>query len=174
MKPKLDTVIQFSGLSSGRYEYSYVLNSSFFALFENDELREGNVDFEVVLEKKDRLLMFNFSFKGEVKSICDRCLGDMVVEVEGTETLCVKFSDTEVSDDEDVVFLPEDAYQIDLAQWLYEYVAVSLPIQKVHAEGLCDPEMLKYISEEHKESSNTEQESAVTDPRWDALKDLIK
>ena len=175
MKPKIDTVVRFSGLETGRYEYDYTLGNGFFEGFENEELREGKVNFAVVLEKRERLLMFNFAFEGVVKTVCDRCLGELEVPVSGEETLCVKFSNTETSDKEDVVILPEGEHQIDLAQWMYEYVAVRMPIQKVHEEGQCDPEMLQYISEEHEPSEEDEVRvlgEGETDPRWDALKAL--
>ena len=174
MKPKVDTVVQFSGLKPGKYEYDYTLDSAFFEEFENDELREGSVDFRVILDKKERMLMFTFSFKGTVKSICDRCLGELDVPVEGESALCVKFSDTETSDNEDVVILPETAYKIDLAQWMYEYVVVSLPMQKVHPEGECDAEMLKYITEGREEETEPAEGDGETDPRWSALKDLLE
>ena len=174
MKPKVDTVVQFSGLKPGKYEYDYTLDSAFFEEFENDELREGSVEFRVILDKKERMLMFTFSFKGTVKSICDRCLGELDVPVEGESALCVKFSDTETSDNEDVVILPETAYKIDLAQWMYEYVVVSLPMQKVHPEGECDAEMLKYITEGREEETEPAEGDGETDPRWSALKDLLE
>lgn len=179
MKAKYDTTIQFSGLKSGKYEFDYVLDGSFFEGFENEELQDGKVDFAVNLEKKERLLMINFVWKGKVKSICDRCLGELEVPVEGEQTLCVKFSDTETSEDENVVYLPEDAYQIDLSQWMYEFVAVSLPMQRVHPEGECDPEMLRFISNQNGNEPDTEDEErgnrdGETDPRWDALKQLME
>ena len=181
MRPKVDTVVQFSGLSTGKYEYSYVLDNTFFDGYENEDLREGKVDFEVTLERHERMLMFTFLFKGEMKTTCDRCLGEMSVPLEGEEHLCVKFSDTETSDDENVVYLPESAYQIDLAQWMYEYVAVSMPMQHVHPEGECDPEMLRFIMDESAdEDAEGDEEEVVrelgegeSDPRWDALKQLL-
>ena len=181
MKPKIDTVVQFSGLKTGKYEYSYELDNTFFEGYENEELREGKVNFEVVLERRERMLMFAFSFRGVVKTTCDRCLGEMEVPVEGEEKLCVKFSDTETSEDENVVYLPESAYQIDLAQWLYEYVAVRMPMQHVHREGECDPEMLSFIMDEPADEGASEDGEEVvrelgegeSDPRWDALKQLL-
>ncbi len=174
MKPIVDTVVQFSGLKSGKYEYDFTLDSTFFEAYQNDEIKEGTVDFKVILEKRERMLLFNFSFKGKLKTTCDRCLGEMEIPVEGDDTLCVKFSDTETTDDEDVVFLPENAYKIDLAQWMYEYVAVRIPMQHVHPEGECDSEMLKYISDERIESEESQPDQAKTDPRWDALKSLLE
>ena len=177
MRPKIDTIVQFSGLGSGKYEYSYTLDNTFFEGYENEELREGKVDFEVILERHERMLMFTFFFKGEVKTTCDRCLGEMSVPVEGEEHLCVKFSDTESSEDENVVYLPENAYQIDLAQWMYEYVAVSMPMQHVHPEGECDPEMLKFIAYEADEREGDDEVRELgegeSDPRWEALKQLL-
>ena len=174
---KNDTIIQFSGLKSGKYVFNYVLDSGFFEGFENEELKDGNVEFAVNLEKSERYLMIKFTFKGQINSICDRCLGEIIIPVEGEQTLCVKFSDTETSEDENVVFLPEDAYQIDLAQWMYEYVAVSMPMQKIHPEGECDPEMLKYINNEEIESEEDDNMRMLgegeSDPRWDALKKLL-
>ena len=86
--------------------------------------------------------------------------------------------DTETSDDEDVVILPESAYKIDLAQWMYEYVAVSMPIQCMHpddADGnsTCNPEMMQYISEET-EDEGAPAENEEIDPRWEALLKLKK
>ncbi len=165
-----DTTIRFSGLKPGRYEYAFVLDDAFFAERKNDEIRGGSVEIKAKMERKEHLLMFNFELQGEVETWCDRCLGEMKVPIEGEEALCVRFSDTEVCDDEDVVVLPEDAYEIDLEQWLYEYVAVRIPLQHMHPEGECDPNMVCYLtSEEELAARQTE----GTDPRWSALKEML-
>lgn len=171
MEKKVDTSIQFSGLATGIYEYDYRLDSTFFSQFENDDLRDCEVDYRVKLERKERLLVFVFNFSGQVKVECDRCLKMMEVPVKGEQTLYVKFGEAKESDDENVVFLPEGESKIDLAQWLYEFVAIEVPIVHSHPDDengnpTCDPEMLKYISEG---DSVGQQDS---DPRWDALKAL--
>lgn len=178
MDAKNDTTVQFSGLKLGKYAYEYVLDGGFFERFENEELRDGEVVFAVDLEKREHWLMITFSWKGVVKSTCDRCLGALEIPVEGTQDLCVKFSDTETSDDENMVYLPEDAYQIDLSQWMYEFVAVSMPMQRVHADGGCDAEMLKFLAppraEAEGEEASERKEGDGTDPRWDALRQLME
>lgn len=176
MNQNVDTIIQFSGLKSGVYHYDFTLDNSFFSEYKNEKILDANIVFDVKLEKKERMLLFYFTFSGEVTTTCDRCLGEMRLPVEGEQSLCVKFSDTEQSDDEDVIILPENEYKIDLAQWMYEYVAVSIPMQCVHpddAEGnsTCDPEMLKYLSEETEGEATQTNEDEI-DPRWEALKNL--
>ena len=81
--------------------------------------------------------------------------------------LNVRFSDSEVSDDEQVVILPEEAHELDLTPWMYEFVAVRLPMQHTHPDGECDPEMVKYIAEEEQKHDDD-----YVDPRWEALKKL--
>ena len=166
-----DMVIRFSGLKPGRYNYHFTLGDSFFEAFENDELKGGNVEIAVEMERLEHLLMFTFKMKGELTTWCDRCLGELRVPVEGEEKLCVRFSDTEQTDDEDVVVLPEAAFEIDLAPWLYEYTAVRMPMQHIHPAGECDPETVRYIKSEEELA---EAQRSNADPRWDSLKDLMK
>ena len=171
MENNFDTKIQFSGLKPGCYEYEYRFDGAFFSRFENDDLRECSVDFKVKLERKERLLAFDLSFEGETVLECDRCLEKMRVPLQGEASLFVKFGEAKECDNEDVVYLPDGESEIDLAQWMYEYVAVAVPMVHIHPDDeqgnpTCDPAMMKYIN-------TTEQEdNHGTDPRWDALKKL--
>lgn len=173
MEDRIDTTIQFSGLKSGVYNYDYTLDDSFFSSYKNEKILGGRVVFEVKMEKNDRLMMFFFKYTGTVKTTCDRCLEDLQWPVQGEQTLCVKLSDDESSDDENVAILPESAFKIDLAQWMYEYVAVAMPIQCLHpddADGrpTCNPEMMEYLN-----AAGDEQDGEHdSDPRWEALKQL--
>ena len=166
-----DTIIRLSGLKPGRYSYSFTLGKEFFESFENEEIRDGNVQIEAILEKTERVTTVKISLRGEVTTLCDRCLDEMTVPIEGEETLHLRFSDTEVSDDENVAILPEGANEIDLSQWLYEYVAVRIPLQHSHEEGECNPETVSYIKSEETLEREREENREV-DPRWEALREL--
>ena len=167
MSQKSETTVRLSGLKSGCYQYDFSLGKEFFDRYENDEICDGKVKIATVLEKNERVMMFKFKLEGEVTTRCDRCLGEIKVPIEGEECLNVRLTDTETSDDENVAILPEDAYEIDLAQWLYEYVAVRIPMQHIHPEGECDSEVTKYIG-----SEDVAVEEKEIDPRWAALKEL--
>lgn len=162
-----DRIIRFTSLKPGIYAYEFLLDDTFFEGCENEEIKGGKVSFDVKMERNERVTMFTFAFKGEVKTACDRCLGAMTVPVDGEECLHVRFSDTEQSDDENTVVLPEDANEIDLTPWLYEYVAVRIPLQHSHPEGECDPDMVKFLAD-----GEQQHDGDYTDPRWDALKGL--
>lgn len=178
MEQYVDTTIQFSGLKPGIYNYHYTLDGSFFSEYKNEKILNGKVDFDVKLEKKERLMMFHFVFEGTVRTMCDRCLGELDWPVEGEQFLCVKTESegnaVQDNSDDETVILDENEHTIDLAQWMYEYVAVAMPIQCIHpddAEGnpTCDPEMMKYLSDEEQ---HLNEEEETTDPRWDILKTI--
>ena len=138
MSQKEDRIIRFSGLKPGKYAYDYTLTDEFFDEWKNDEIRGGKVKIDVEMERFEHMLMFTFTLKGEVTTMCD-------------------------------LVLPESAFEIDLSQWLYEYVAVRIPMQHIHPDGACNPEVTKYIIEEKEEQEKSDNE---IDPRWEALKKL--
>ena len=158
--------IRFVGLKPGTYEYCFQLDNLFFEGFENDEIRGGNVRIDAKMEKLENMLLLTFDLKGEVTTTCDRCMGEMSVEVDGSEHLSIRFSDNEQSDKEDEAVLPEGSEEIDLTQWLYEYVAVRIPMRHTHSEGECDSEVTRYIDTCDKHADG------YVDPRWEALKGL--
>ena len=168
MAAKCDTTVQFGSLEPGSYDYRFRLDSDFFADYKNEKIHGGDVLFEVKMDKKSHSLMFHFDFNGTIETECDRCLGAMSVEVNGKETLYVEFAD-EVTDTqrEDMTMLRSDATKIDLAQWMYECVAVALPMQCLHEEGQCDPEVTKYLADDEPTA-----DAQATDARWAALEDL--
>ena len=71
-----------------------------------------------------------------------------------------------------LLLLPADEHELDLKQYIYEYIHLALPIKRVHPDdkngkSTCDPEMLKKLKEH---IVNNENEN---DPRWDELKKLM-
>ncbi len=140
-------IIPFSSYSNGLHEFEFELVDAFFDHFPESEIQKADVLVNVEMVKQERQLEFNFILDGYVNLPCDRCLEEYEQPVSGEFNLYGKFGHGNNDDEFDVVWLPQEAYQIDLSQYLYEYVVLSLPMRKVHpdsAEGKpgCDPEML--------------------------------
>ena len=105
---------------------------------------------------------------------CDRCLDMVDMPIDTHISLSVKFGDEESSDapeegEREVIFIPEDDAELDLGQIIYDYVCLSLPMQRVHADGQCNPAALKHLS-----TGVGEAEPEVQDSPFAALKDLLK
>lgn len=161
-------IIPFSGLKPGNYLYTFETDDRFFEQFEYSEIKKGNVHVDCRLEKQERMMVFHFELTGVVKVICDRCAGEFDWNIGGTQQLIVKFGPEHTEETEDILVITEKEHEIDISQYLYEYVHLLVPIKKVHGtdengKSLCDPDVIKYINEE---------EEHTADPRWEVLKKL--
>lgn len=176
VETKKDFVVKFSGLKSGSYDYKFELDDDFFSGYGNENLQKGKVFFDIVLEKKEKLMKFEADFSGTLNSFCDRCLKPLDIPVSGHETLYVEFGDEgDESDNDSILIIPESEYQLDLSQFMYECVATAVPMRNVHPDDengtpTCDGDMLKFLSTEEMEPKNSA--TTVTNPIWDKLKDL--
>ena len=93
--------------------------------------------------------------------------------METENTLRVKLGE-EYADDGDIVIVPEQDGDLNIAWYLYEFIVLALPMKRVHAPGKCNHEMtgkLKKHSAERDEEDNDNDEQAF-DPRWEGLKNI--
>ncbi len=168
--------VRISGLGEGDHDFSFELDRQFFASFEHPEVENGNVLANVQMEKKPGVLALHFTLTGEVEVVCDRCLDRFSTEIETSQIIFVKFGENTGEIEEDVVVIGKDEYEIEVGQFMYEFIILALPYKRVHpadekGESTCDPNMLQKLeAHKAKESDLSEQ----TDPRWDALKGIIK
>lgn len=129
-----DYVISFRGLKLGNHEFDFQITDSFFEAFEYSRTKKGNIALNVMLNKAETMLNLDFAFKGKVDVSCDSCGENFDFPLDFTEHLIVKFSDEEQEDDAEVIFLSNTAYEINLVQFIYEYVNLALPMRITHPE----------------------------------------
>ncbi len=134
MKRFSEYIIPFGSYSNGLHELDFELVDAFFGLFPEGEIQQAEVTVNVEMNKQERQLEFNFLLDGWVLQPCDRCLEEYKQEITGEFNLFGKFGYGNNDDESEVVWLPKDEYQIDLSQYLYEYVVLSLPMRKVHPD----------------------------------------
>lgn len=170
-------------------EYYYLLDTRFFVDIDGTELQKGKVN--VRLEVKKLPMMFEFSFQLEGVAIvpCDRCLDDVEIPIVTQNRLVVKFGKDFSEESDEVVIIPEDEGVINLAWFMYEFVALAIPIKHVHAPGKCNKTMSSKLKKHSVKSADDEEDFDMeggddivfteddnedkTDSRWDALKGLI-
>ncbi|MDE5815390.1 MAG: DUF177 domain-containing protein [Alistipes sp.] len=138
--------VAFKELKPGGYDYAFSIDGALFRNYENAEIKEASCSVQVHLERAATQLTFDVRITGEVVVPCDRCLEDCRVPVDFEGQLLVRFSDLPADEyDGEVLWLPPAEKDVDLTQYLYESIVLSLPYQRVHPEGGCDPEMLKHF-----------------------------
>jgi uncharacterized metal-binding protein YceD (DUF177 family) len=175
MKVTNEFLIPFVGLKLGKHQFEYQINKKFFDHFEYDEFENANIKVNVVLEKKSTMLELNFKHKGTINVPCDLTSEDFDLPVKGSLKLIVRFGEEYNDDNEELLILPFAEFQIDVAQFIYEMIVLSIPLRKVHPgvkDGSLQSEALTKLNEINvKEHEEVKQEQ--TDPRWDTLKKLL-
>jgi len=167
--------ISFFGLKEGQHEFEYEIDRKFFECFEKSEIKTGKLEVKVVFNKQPGLLELNIRIEGCVQVICDRCLEAFDMPLKCKENLYFKFGENYEELDENVIVLKANAHQLNLSQFLYEYIHLSIPYKRIHPEdengsSTCNKEMLSLIHE----GSFEEEKQEEVDPRWKRLIDLQK
>lgn len=167
-------MVRLSGLADGLHEFDFDLDQRFFEQFEQSEITQGRVKVHVELEKKAGTMTLRFALSGDVDVVCDRCLTPFRAPFETSQRMFLKPGDEPGEVNDEVVVIARDAHEVDVAQWLYEFIVLALPVQRIHPDGAdgqegCDPVMLQHL---RAHQAGSAQEEKTSDPRWDALKDI--
>lgn len=139
-------VIPFVGLKQGVHEFNFEVGKAFFESIEYSVVHEGNVHVTFLLDKKETMLIGDYTIRGAVKASCGRCNDPVDVEVEGEFQLVYKFDDKPSEDESLVIVYPEE-YEIDIKESIHEFISVSVPSRTVHDEGECNEDVMKILSE---------------------------
>ena len=167
--------IEFKGLEEGSHDFEIEIDNKFFEHFEESLIDNGGITVKVTLEKRSAFLKIHLKIKGWLELTCDRCLDNYQQKVKQKTEFFVKFGEKEYEEGENVIWVLSHEHHINLAQIIYEYTMLSIPLRHVHPKNKdgkreCNKEMLKKLKNYmHTES---EEEETITDPRWDALKNL--
>jgi uncharacterized metal-binding protein YceD (DUF177 family) len=164
--------IQFAGLKPGSYNFDFAINESFFEKFTESEIKKGAVNVQVELQRQARMMVLLFNMNGSVILTCDRCLDEFGFPIDHQTKLIVNFGKDNSEDSEEIITIAESENEINIAQFVYEFIHLALPMKRIHPDdekgvSTCNSEVMKKLKE-HTASTieNTD------DPRWNILKDI--
>ncbi|SKC21891.1 YceD family protein [Alkalitalea saponilacus] len=179
MKKIKEYNIGFKGLKNGLHTFKYTVNKDFFALFESALYENGNSEVTVNLTKSEQMLILDFDINGTIESVCDHCLEEVNMPINCQSRLYVNFGEEYDEPSEEIIILPHAEHEINVARFIYDVIATSLPIKHVHGldqkgKSTCNPEMVnklsEYLVDQEPGADDSEEE---IDPRWDELKKLL-
>ena len=169
-------LIPFVGLKIGKHQFDYQIDNTFFKSFDYDEFNAVSVKVDIVLEKKSTMLELDFKHKGTVNVPCDVSGEEFDLPIKGKLKLLVKFGDAFNDENEELLILPHGEYQVDVSQYIYESIILSVPLRRVHPgvkDGSLSDVIEKLESLSPKENKKEEQQNNDIDPRWENLKKLL-
>lgn len=173
------------GLEGKTFEYD--IDDAFFRQIDG-LIQRGKLHSTVTCKGANTIYKFQIQSVGTVIVPCDRCMSDLELRIETTDVLNVKLGD-EYADEGDCVVVPEAEGRIDLAQFIYEFIVLSMPIVCCHEPGKCDDAMMQELSRHQATRSGDEDDEQAdshhgdvhdmetgedsdepVDSRWAALK----
>lgn len=169
----MENLKQFSipirGLGEGSHRFDFQVDQFFFQHFEQSEIEQGQFNIQIDIYKQAEMFDMNFRIEGKCASSCDRCLADIQLPVQAEYHLVVKRGE-DLKPDPEVLYVDLDSSELNLAGTIYEYIHLSLPIQKIYEceeedPRPCDDDVLDKLEQETNEDNTS---SSI----WDELKNI--
>ena len=147
-------IISLDGWAAGERIFRFHADTEFFQAFDNKEILEAGIDVEIKAVKEGtRKVKADLHLSGTVTVPCDRCLEPLTIQV-----------DTRPDEEFEA---PSAEADWDFSQAVYDYTCLAVPMHKVHPDGGCNPDTVKYLGQEQKD------EEAAPSSTFSALKGLF-
>jgi len=168
--------VNIIGLSIKAHHFNFQLEDAFFKEYGTDLVSGGQFSAEVILEKKETFIGADFTLKGKANLVCDRSLEPFEEPLSIHKKIVFKYGEEEVELSDEIVVIRHDQAELDLGQYMYEFIVLEIPIKRLHP---------KFREEEEEEDDDSEGKMVYTstpdpdsdgddeiDPRWEQLKKL--
>jgi uncharacterized metal-binding protein YceD (DUF177 family) len=171
--------IAFVGLKPGIHEFNYVVDDKFFVEKGSPDFTSCQANIKLQLDKKSGFMLLKFEIGGKADSTCDRCGNPFPLDIWDEFNMLVKLVENpdEMNDQEedpDVCYISRTESHIDVANWIYEFVLLSLPLQKMCSpEEMGGPKCNKEVLEKLKAMEVKEEENNANQ-LWKGLEQFKK
>jgi uncharacterized protein len=174
--------VNIVGLSNTKHHFDYEIGDAFFSEFGTDPdlVSQGRFHADVTLDKHETFIAAEFVVKGAATLVCDRSLESFEYPIDNSHAIVFKFGDRDEEMSDEIIMIHRDTATLDLGHYLYEIIALAIPMKKLHPkyqadeaedDGEEDAEgKIVYTSEPSGDDDDGDDDA--TDPRWDILKKL--
>ena len=138
----------------------------------------GKLTADVSLQKSESMIQMTFNVEGTIELTCDRSLDLFDQPISFENTMIYKFGEEEKELSEDVMIILNNTQTINIADLLFEFIGLQVPMKKLHPrfqeeeEDDDDQEEGVMVYSSTDDSKTEEQQEEDVDPRWAALKKL--
>lgn len=173
--------IAWQGLKTGIHTFKYEVDNKVLQNlgYDHSDFENLQATVELKFEKENNFFLLQFEIQGGADVACDRCGDAFPLKLWDEYKLLIKLTDSEEKaaesneEEADVVFIPRSETVIDISEWIYEFIMLSFPIQRIHpdhADGTpgCNPEALKLLKEMSKPFEDHQHQNDL----WKGLEQL--
>ncbi len=128
--------IAFVGLKPGIHEFNYEVDDKFFVDYKETDFSNCHASVKLTLEKNTSFMLLKFEIGGSVTVGCDRCGNILPMDLWDEFKVVIKQVENpeemnENEEDADVFYISRTESHIHLADWIYEFVLLSIPNQRM-------------------------------------------
>ncbi|MCU0375486.1 MAG: DUF177 domain-containing protein [Chitinophagaceae bacterium] len=132
--------IAFVGLKPGEHEFNYEIGDKFFTGYDEQDFTGVKATVKLTLDKKTGFMLLKFDIGGSLQVSCDRCGNNLPLQLWDEFKLVVKLVDNpdemnEQEDDPDVYYIGRTESHLHIADWIYEFINLSLPMTRMCSEA---------------------------------------
>jgi len=174
MGHRRDYEIAFVGLKPGLHEYNYEIKDSFFEKFQQQDFKNCQANVKLTFEKNNSFMLLKFEIGGSLQVICDRCNSDLPLELWDEFNMTVKLVEepelmNEQEEDPDVYYIGRNESHIDVADWIYEFINLSIPMLKACSFEKMDGPYCNPSAREALKKMDTQEPGKTENPIWKGL-----
>lgn len=164
--------VNIIGLSKKAHLFNYHLEKGFFEKYGTEAVSDGRFDVEVILDKKETFIEVNFKISGQAALVCDRTLEPFDFPINENRKMVFKYGEEAQEISDEIVIITRDQDSIDLGQYLYEFIALAIPMKRLHPRFANEAESDQPVVYSTSPTETEEKENDSIDPRWEKLKKL--
>ena len=173
MSNRREFEIAFVGLRPGVHEFEYKIDDKFFASYGEQDFKNCTANIKLLLDKKSSFLQLKFDVDGAAEVVCDRCSNPLIKQLWEEYNIIVKLVDDPDTmnlqeEDPDVYYISRGESHLKIADWIYEFVSLSVPLQKMCDESeIGGPQCNKEVLEKLRQME--EEVNKQSNPMWKGL-----
>jgi uncharacterized metal-binding protein YceD (DUF177 family) len=131
--------IAFVGLKPGIHEFEYDIDDKFFVDYQEQDFKNCKAQVKLTLDKKNGFMLLKFEVGGKLELGCDRCGNPLPLDLWDEFNIVVKMVEdpeemNEQEDDPDVYYISRGESHINVSDWIYEFINLSIPMQRMCSE----------------------------------------
>jgi len=158
--------INFNKFKNEKDHFSFKLNDAFFELKENSLYQHGDLNVDIQCEKFEDTIILDYTFKGNIKSHCERCLKKIKIHINTFRQDVLKLTlNNDLLNEENYLSVNHPVYSV--YDSIYEQICLDMPTRLICENS----EIQNKCTIEH---LDTNPKDKKVDDRWAELKKLIK
>jgi DUF177 domain-containing protein len=174
MNHRREFEIAFVGLKPGIHEYEYEITDRFFEAFQQQDFFNCHATVKLTLDKKQGFILLKFEMGGTLDVICDRCNNNLPLDLWEDFNITVKMVEepelmNSQEEDPDVYYISNSESHFDVANWIYEFINLSIPMQRTCSFEKMDGPHCNPSAREVLNKLSHEKQEQKENPIWKGL-----